>query len=125
MNELVLKVKDIMPEAKDTITILLERVDGRPLEYRAGQFLTFLLVAGVRELRRSYSFSSTPGIDPTAAISVKRVTNGEVSRNLLDHLRGGDELVSLPPAGRVVREGGPYVYFIEVGDGVEPGFSLL
>src|SRR5258708_17729395 len=102
MNELVLKVKDIMPEAKDTITILLERVDGRPLEYRAGQFLTFLLVAGVRELRRSYSFSSTPGIDPTAAITVKIVTNGEGSRSLLEPLRVGVALVSRAFAGRLV-----------------------
>src|SRR5258708_40012266 len=125
MNELVLKVKDIMPEAKDTITILLERVDGRPLEYRAGQFLTFLLVAGVRELRRSYSFSSTPGIDPTAAITVKRVTNGEVSRYLLDHLRVGDELVSLPSAGRFVLEGAPWLFFIAAGSGMAPVFSLL
>src|SRR5258708_34865498 len=121
MNELVLKVKDIMPEAKDTITILLERVDGRPLEYRAGQFLTFLLVAGVRELRRSYSFSSTPGIDPTAAITVKRVTNGGVSRYLLDHLRVGDELVSLPSAARRRRGGVPWVLFLARDGGMSPG----
>lgn len=154
MDECILKVKDILPEAKETVTILLERADGRSLAYRAGQFLTLLL----RELRRSYSFSSTPGVDSTAAITVKRVANGEVSRYLLDHLRVGDELVSLPPAGRFVLEEGSavklaaplesgkspggivndpeagrsgvpasrrWLFFIAAGSGMAPVFSLL
>jgi len=139
MDALVLIVKEIRREATETVTILLERKDGRPLDYRAGQFLTFLLVRGIgRELRRSYSFSSTPGIDETPAITVKRVINGEVSRYLLDHLRAGDELVSLLPAGRfVLEEGGSgpgeagrsgagrWLFFIAAGSGMAPVFSLL
>ncbi|HWK07166.1 MAG TPA: iron-sulfur cluster-binding domain-containing protein [Puia sp.] len=138
MDEWILKVKGIRPEAKDTITILLERVDGGLLEYRAGQFLTLLLRNGApgnntglggfgagRELRRSYSFSSTPGVDAMAAITVKRAINGEVSRYLLDHLRVGDELVSLPPAGRFVLDGVQWLFFIAAGSGMAPVFSLL
>jgi ring-1,2-phenylacetyl-CoA epoxidase subunit PaaE len=141
MNVLVLTVKEIRPEAKDTVTILLERKDGEPLDYQAGQFLTFLLVRDTgRELRRSYSLSSTPGIDQIPAITVKRVVNGEVSRHLLDHLRVGDELTSLPPAGRFVLEeaespvksddvlmtgGGRWLFFIAAGSGMAPVFSLL
>ncbi len=134
MDKLVLIVKEIRQEAKDTATILLERKDGRRLEYQAGQFLTLLLVKDVgRELRRSYSFSSTPGIDRTPAITVKRVINGEVSRYLLDHLRVGDQLMSLPPAGRFVEgpgemggpEAGKWLFFIAAGSGMAPVFSLL
>ncbi|HTI10124.1 MAG TPA: ferredoxin--NADP reductase [Puia sp.] len=128
MDLLVLKVIAIVPEAKDTATIYLARADGQELDYRSGQFLTFLLVAG-RELRRSYSFSSTPGVDPVAAITVKRVINGEVSRYLLDHLRVGDEMASLPPSGRFVLEapaGQPrQLFFIAAGSGMAPVFSLL
>lgn len=104
-DRLLLRVVAIRSEARDTATILLERADGAPLDYQAGQFLTFLFSFGGRELRRSYSFSSAPGIDATPSITVKRVINGEVSRYLLDHLRVGDELVSLAPAGRFVLEG--------------------
>lgn len=157
MDTLVLTVKRILAAAKDTATILLERSDGRPLDYRAGQFLTFLFPAGGatldsgedagtvkhsdrqafgfrsgRELRRSYSFSSTPGVDPIAAITVKRVINGEVSRYLLDHLREGDELLSLPPAGRFVLDEpeipageSQRLFFIAAGSGMVPVFSLL
>ena len=128
MDTWTLRVTDIQPAAADTKTIFLERTDGQPFSYRAGQFLTFLLDFHGREVRRSYSLSTTPGVDPVAAITVKRVENGEVSRYLLDHLRVGDALVSLPAAGRFVLEGGagtsPLV-FIAAGSGMVPVFSLI
>lgn len=92
-----LRVIAIYPEALDTKTIQLQRTDGLPLLYRAGQFLTFLFTFHGHELRRSYSFSSTPGVDAAPAITVKRIPNGEISRYLLDHLKVGDTLTTLPP----------------------------
>jgi len=122
---IALRVVEILPEAKDTATILLTREDGARLDYLAGQFLTFLLSLNGRDLRRSYSLSSTPGVDPVAAITVKRVINGEVSRYLLDHLRVGDILVSLQPSGRFTLEPSPQCIFIAAGSGMGPVFSLL
>jgi ring-1,2-phenylacetyl-CoA epoxidase subunit PaaE len=145
MDNWIVRVKNIIPEATDMKTILLERVDGRDFPYLAGQFLTFLFNFQGRELRRSYSFSTTPGVDPSPGITIKRVTNGEVSRWLLDRLRVGDELVTLPPAGRFtlkdVEAGGLVdpadltapvganaprtLFFIAAGSGMVPVFSLL
>lgn len=126
MDAWVLTVIKIRPEARDTVTIFLAAADGRPLDYRAGQFLTFLFSFQGRQVRRSYSFSSTPGIDAVASITVKRVVNGEVSRHLLDHLREGDQLLTLPPAGRFVLEGqAGQLVFIAAGSGVVPVFSLI
>lgn len=127
MNNIALKVKGILPEAKETITLLLERTDGAPLNYKAGQFLTLILPINGRELRRSYSFSSAPGLDPTASITIKRVINGEASRFLQDHLQVGDELQTLPPAGKFTLEDirGPRLFFIAAGSGMVPVFSLL
>jgi len=122
---IALRVVGILPEAKDTATILLTREDGARLDYLAGQFLTFLLSVNGREQRRSYSLSSTPGVDPVAAITVKRVTNGAVSRYLLDHLRAGDVLSSLPPSGRFTLEPSSQYIFIAAGSGMVPVFSLL
>src|ERR1700744_5066400 len=104
MELLTLRVIAIRPEALDMKTILLERADGQPLLYHAGQFLTLLFNFRGRELRRSYSFSTTPGVDPIAAITVKRILNGEISRYLLDHLQSGDILSALAPAGRFTLE---------------------
>lgn len=144
----MLNVVGILAAAADTATIFLQRKDGRPLDYQAGQFLTLILAINGRELRRSYSFGSAPGVDEVAFITVKRVINGEVSRYLLDHLRVGDELRSLAPAGRFVLEekeksqgkedaitemakgratgsGGRRLFFIAAGSGMVPVFSLL
>jgi len=143
MDAWVFTVVGIRPEARDTATIFLKRADGLPLAYRAGQFLTFLFSFGDRQVRRSYSFSSTPGVDEmgatpevnemgatpdadeTASITVKRVVNGEVSRYLLDHLREGDKLLALPPAGRFVLERSEQFVFIAAGSGVVPVLSLI
>ncbi|MBN9381639.1 MAG: ferredoxin--NADP reductase [Chitinophagaceae bacterium] len=133
MDAWVLIVSAIRPEAKDTTTIFLKRADEMPFVYRAGQFLTFLFSFQGRQVRRSYSFSSAPGIDATASITVKRVVNGEVSRYLLDHLKVGDELLALPPAGRFVLADGEQegrmetgrLVFIAAGSGIVPVFSLI
>ena len=137
METWALRVTRIQHEAIDTKTIFLERRDGLPFVYQAGQFLTFLFSLRGRELRRSYSLSTAPGIDPAPAVTIKRVTNGEVSRHLLDHLQVGDELISLPPMGRFTLEnlkgdaGKPgsaaeqVLFFIAAGSGIVPVFSLL
>ena len=120
-----LRVVAIHPEALDTKTILLERTDGRPIPYQAGQFLTLLFQFHGHELRRSYSFSTTPGVDPIPGITVKRIPNGEISRHLLDHLQPGDTLTTLPPAGRFTLESAPKIFFIAAGSGLVPVFSLI
>jgi len=126
METYSLRVKAIHDEALDTKTIRLQRADGGPLPYEAGQFLTFLFTFHGHEQRRSYSFSTTPGVDPIPAITVKRIPNGEISRYLLDHLRVGDILTSLPPAGRFVLDNiDSPLCFIAAGSGLVPIFSLL
>jgi ring-1,2-phenylacetyl-CoA epoxidase subunit PaaE len=136
MDQLRLRVKAIQPESTGTKTIFLERMDGQDLVYKAGQFLTILFSFPHRQLRRSYSLSTAPGIDPIAAITVKRVQNGEISRYMLDHLRAGHELTCLPPAGRFTLDSHSTIkaredpattplLFIAAGSGIVPIFSLL
>jgi ring-1,2-phenylacetyl-CoA epoxidase subunit PaaE len=131
MDIWILRVVAIHPEAFDTKTILLERTDGHPLPYQAGQFLTLLFQFHGHEIRRSYSFSTTPGVDALPAITVKRIPNGEISRYLLDHLQPGDVLTTLPPAGRFTLEPAqpastaPNLFFIAAGSGLVPVFSLI
>jgi ring-1,2-phenylacetyl-CoA epoxidase subunit PaaE len=120
-----LRVTAIYPEALDTKSFTLERTDGQPIPYKAGQFLTLLFQLHGHELRRSYSFSTTPDIDPKPAITVKRIPNGAISRHLLDHLQPGDTLTSLPPAGRFTLQTAPKLFFLAAGSGLVPIFSLL
>src|ERR1700730_14681685 len=105
MENWIWQVTAILPEAAGMKTIFLERRSGEPVPYQAGQFLTLLFDIHGRELRRSYSFSSAPSVDAGPAITVKRMVNGEISRRLLDRLRVGDVVISLPPAGRFTLDG--------------------
>ena len=126
MERWTLEVTAVEREANDTKTIYFRRADGGPFPYRAGQFLTLLFLSHDRELRRSYSFCTTPDTDPVPGITVKRVPNGEISRYLLDHLRVGDALISLPPAGRFLLDDGAGIhFFVAAGSGIVPVYSLL
>lgn len=124
-----LRVKAIRPELPDARSFVLEPTDGYPLRYRAGQFLTLLLPLKGTEVRRSYSLSSAPDLDPDPVLTVKRVPNGAVSRYLLDHLRVGDEVRALDPAGRFTLEPADApardLVFFAAGSGITPVFSLL
>jgi ring-1,2-phenylacetyl-CoA epoxidase subunit PaaE len=108
---------------------VLENINGEPIAYQSGQFLTFLLTIGGRELRRSYSLYSSPGIDPDLMVSITRVVNGEVSRYLIEHLKEGNILRSLYPAGRFVLDSKPEqswdIFLIGAGSGMTPLFSIL
>lgn len=129
MDQLKLKVRKIIPETTDAATILLESADGKKMEYEAGQFLTFIFNREGLEVRRSYSFSSTPEIDEFPAITIKRIPNGAVSRFLLDHLQKDEILTALPASGRFTIDTHPdlkrQVFFISAGSGITPVFSLL
>lgn len=123
------KVVKVTPETPETITYVLETVDGKPVSYEAGQFLTILIGHHGHELRRSYSFSSTPGIDQQVSITVKRKVNGAISRYIQVLWREGTIFNTIAPTGmfRVEADAGLQrtFFFIAAGSGIVPVFSLL
>lgn len=122
-------IKDVIPEVRDANTYVLEAVNGEALHYEAGQFLTFLIDHYGREIRRSYSLGTSPGIDNRLFITVKRKENGEISRYVLNTWQRGSQLKSLAPAGRFTidtqKEQTRHIWFIAAGSGIVPIFSLL
>lgn len=131
MNDLYiqLRITAIIPETPDTFTYQFEEVNGKPVIYQAGQFLTFLVTLHGKEIRRSYSLSSTPGIDPYPSVTIKRIMNGEVSRHIIRHWKVGDVITSLLPSGRFTLESMPDIqrdlFLIGAGSGITPLFSML
>lgn len=130
MNDFMkLRVKAVVQVTAEARTYVLENTGGPTPVYQSGQFLTLLLQHAGKEVRRSYSLVSAPGIDPDLAITVKRVINGEISRYLLNTLRVGDIVHSLYPAGRFTLETNARnqrdIFLIGGGSGITPLFSLL
>lgn len=131
MDELYihLRIREVIAETQDAFTYRLETIDGQPLEYQAGQFITFLIYLHGTEYRRSYSFSSTPGIDPYPSVTIREKQNGEISRHVLHHWKAGDQVTALLPSGRFTLPGHTTIprdiFMLGAGSGITPLFSLL
>jgi ring-1,2-phenylacetyl-CoA epoxidase subunit PaaE len=124
-----LKVREKIRETEQAATLVLEVMEG-DFHYQAGQFLTFIFDGlAPEEVRRSYSMSSAPGVDPFPAVTVQRQANGSASRYLVEAVHPGDVLKSLPPAGQFTLpagEGAPRdIFLIGGGSGITPLFSLI
>jgi ring-1,2-phenylacetyl-CoA epoxidase subunit PaaE len=125
-----LVIADIKEEIKGVKTFFLKPADGSTLRYRAGQFLTCSLIISGREQRRSYSLSSTPGVDDMPFITIKRVENGWLSRWLVDDARVGDKLhttdsatglFTLPDDANAFEA----LWLFAAGIGITPLYALL
>ncbi|OQP68527.1 flavin reductase family protein [Niastella populi] len=129
MELLQWKVIQVIAETPDTATYVLEEVNGRPVTWEAGQSLTFLFYRYGHEIRRSYSICTAHGIDKHIAITVKKKTNGEISRYILNNWQRGTFAESLPPAGRFIIETDPaqkrHIWFIAAGSGITPVLALI
>lgn len=115
--------KDLRPD----FTLLWLESEG--LHYRSGQYITLVQFAGETELRRSYSFVSSPETGEPMCIGVKRVDNGLFSRQLVDKAMPGDTWLAAGTGGRFVLPGatsmqGSLVFFA-AGAGITPIFSII
>ncbi len=124
-----IRISTIRQETADCKTFILETADPGLLQYKPGQFLTFIFSGKSGEERRSYSISSSPALAEPLAVTVKRVENGGYSRRLLDYAKPGDELTVIGPSGFFTLPEDPHPYnrlfFIAAGSGITPVWSLL
>ncbi len=129
MKFLHLSVKEITEETKDTKTIHFWHPIHEALSYHSGQFLTVIPVINGNKVRRSYSLSSSPLIDHSPAITVKRIPGGVVSNYLCDQIKVGDSLEVIEPMGNFFVEpqadaAKTYV-FMGAGSGITPLISMI
>lgn len=123
------KITNIIQQPNNNVTLTFKDLSGDYPTYKAGQFLTLAFMFGEREIRRSYSFSSSPAVDEPLAVTVKRVDNGEISRLLHHRTRVGDLVDVLAPQGLFTYEPEPAtartLFLFGAGVGVTPLFSIL
>lgn len=124
---LQLQVDSIRWETPDTATFYFAQPSGKTISYTAGQFITLVFTHHNEEIRRSYSLSSSPD-EELLAITVKRITNGEISRFMLTKVKPGDMINVVEPSGRfvVTNYADPEdIFLFGGGSGVTPMFSQL
>lgn len=102
------KIAEIVPQAADAKTFVLETADGSPLPpFRAGQYISVALQIGKTRTTRPYSLCYSPQCAMGSgryAITVKRDDTGYVSKYILDNFAVGQELVISGPQGNLYYE---------------------
>lgn len=122
-----LKVKQVVRETADTVSIYFKQPFFSKIKYKPGQFLTLMVPINGQVERRSYSMSSCPHTDDELCVTVKRVANGKVSNYLNDHLKPGQELEVMEPMGNFHLDLHPvqrHVILIGAGSGITPLMSI-
>lgn len=124
-----LKVKNIISQPNNNITIVFEDIhENYPLPL-PGQFLTLIFDFDGREVRRSYSFNSCSPCGEELSITVKRIDNGEISRFLHHRLEVGEILDVLSPQGKFIYDShtnpAKNLVLFAAGVGITPLFSIL
>jgi len=123
----ILRIKEIKDEQKDFKVFAFDEQE--PIEYKAGQYLTFVHDLNGTEIRRSYSMTSSPGLVEPLSVGVKRIPNGFYSRLLVDHARVGDELITSGAGGVFVLpveiSNFRQLFFFAAGSGITPIYSII
>mgnify|MGYP000957590477 CR=1 FL=1 len=122
-------ISKIITETAASKTFVLTPLDGWQPQYASGQFVTLVFYTPYGEKRRSYSISSSNALNETLSITVKKVDNGEFSRQLIYHTTEGyilftsgiSGLFQLPEKPENVEQ----YFFLAAGSGITPCFSLI
>lgn len=119
-----LRVAEVVPETADACSIVF---DSPGFDYRPGQFLTLRIPSDrCGSVARCYSLSSSPHVDTTLKVTVKRTVDGFGSNWICDSVSAGDELESLAPAGIFTPSSldGDLLLFA-AGSGITPVMSIV
>lgn len=128
MKSYTLKVQEIRKETDDTVTLCFKQPGLKKIKYLAGQYLTLQFRINGRRYIRPYSFSSTPIIDTTLDVTVKRVKDGIVSNYINDHIKVNDVIEVQEPLGDFIFESNKELKSVilwGVGSGITPLFSII
>jgi ring-1,2-phenylacetyl-CoA epoxidase subunit PaaE len=124
-----LKVKAIVQETRDAISIVFEHPAGTKLDYKSGQFLTLIVPVQGKEVRRAYSLCTSPFVDQDLAVTVKRVDKGLMSNWLPDNLKPGALVKIMEPMGQFTTEynksGKRHIIMFAGGSGITPMMSII
>ena len=127
-NRYFLKVKEVVRQTPDAVTIHFWHPINEVIRYQPGQYLTFILPFEGQKVRRSYSMSSSPHTDVSLAVTIKRLPGGAVSNYLCDNAKPGDILETLEPLGTFVPKLDPknrrQIVLIGAGSGITPLISM-
>ena len=125
---ITLKIKEVINETADAVSIHFEQPETGDIAYKSGQFFTVIADINGKEERRAYSLCSSPVTDANPAVAVKRVEGGLMSNHLNDNAVAGQELKLMEPIGNFTTEFGAgnerHLVLFGGGSGITPLISI-
>ncbi|MEM7694131.1 MAG: 2Fe-2S iron-sulfur cluster-binding protein [Pseudomonadota bacterium] len=123
-----LRVTELKKTIRDAVVVTLEPVDGTPIPFIQGQYLTFRRQLEGTEIRRSYSICAGTN-EGVLKVGIKKVAGGAFSTFANDELTVGMTLDAMPPMGNFHTPIEParaksYLGFAG-GSGITPVLSIL
>jgi ring-1,2-phenylacetyl-CoA epoxidase subunit PaaE len=94
-----MRVRSVVRETPDAVTLVLEDPTGAPVRFAPGQFFTLHLRIEGEVIKRAYSASSSALASGSVSVSVKKVEGGRASSYVVDRVREGDVIAVLGPSG--------------------------
>ena len=134
-GDLTVRCIQVVEETHDVKTFCFVADPPILFSYKPGQFVTLNLSIGGKDVRRSYSLSSSPTRPYSIEITVKRVLPtvdafssppGLVSNWLHDNFRVGNKVQLSSPRGKFTCANltAPKLLFISAGSGITPLMSM-
>jgi 3-ketosteroid 9alpha-monooxygenase subunit B len=119
-----LRVAEVVPETADACSLVF---DSPGFDYKPGQFLTLRIPSDrCGSVARCYSLSSSPHVDSSLKVTVKRTADGYGSNWICDSVSAGDELESLAPAGIFTPSSlDAKLLLFAAGSGITPVMSIV
>jgi ferredoxin-NADP reductase len=124
---LLLRLVSITPQTVDAKTLRFAVADGRTLNARPGQFLTFSFLFDGRKVVRSYSICSSAARSGYVEITAKRVSHGCASVFLNDRASVGMTVEADGPFGHFYLDDRKHrhVALLAAGSGITPMMAML
>ena len=123
----LLRVVNVVDEAPEVKTFVLQAETPALFNYNAGQFLTLDLPAPSGPLLRTYTISSAPSRPMTISVTVKAQAASVGTRWMFENLKLGSLIRAMGPAGHFTLELArrKKLLFISAGSGITPMMSML
>ncbi|WP_217571503.1 flavin reductase family protein [Mesorhizobium sp. GbtcB19] len=114
-------------EARDVVTLMFNRVDGRRFDFLAGQFVTIRFSWAGQTYSRVFTIASPPTRPDRIALTIKAAADGNATRILHDHFGEGSIVEISGATGDFTLEGRAVekALFLCAGSGITPLMSMM
>lgn len=122
MQQFVVRLEEKKIIADSVLELVFEKPES--FDFKAGQFVQFLIPGSEKITPRSYSLATSPK-DKTLKFCIKLLENG-VASTFLSSMNVGDAVEIKGPLGRfVARDGFSKLNFVATGAGLAPIMGIL